>query len=193
MVKNLPNSTSTKRHAGFKSSHHKSIISLFQEESMRPHTKAAASTAAKWALGLSAGFILGPIVIGLASGTELSGELIAEKIIVGIALIPILFFGLWAWGALSKKDPVTGVAIETNKGTTETPVAIQETGTLEDSTHSKANKWNYVGIGAGAFMLFFLFLPQFISGTLANLYYLGAAFWVGVIIYCSLNILRARQ
>lgn len=30
---------------------------------MKPHTKAAASTAIKWALGLSAGFILGPIVL----------------------------------------------------------------------------------------------------------------------------------
>jgi len=32
---------------------------------MKPYTKAAAVTAAKWALGLSAGFILGPFVIGL--------------------------------------------------------------------------------------------------------------------------------
>ena len=130
MVKNLPNSTSTKRHASFKSSHHKRIISLFQEESMKPHTKATAATAAKWALGLSAGFILGPIVVGLASETELSGGLIAEKLIVGIALIPILFFGLSVWEAISKKGPVAGTAIETNKGTTETPVAIQKTGAI---------------------------------------------------------------
>jgi hypothetical protein len=55
------------------------------------------------------------------------------------------------------------------------------------------NKWNYIGIGVGAFMLLFLFLPQFINGTLENIYYLGAAFWIGVIIYCSINITRAGQ
>lgn len=42
-------------------------------------------------------------------------------------------------------------------------------------------------------MLLFLFLPQIMNGTLANQYYLGAAFWVGLIIYCLLNILRARD
>jgi len=63
---------------------------------MKPHAKAAAVTAVKWAAGLSAGFILGPIVMGLASGTAVSGKLIAEKLVVGIVWFPILFFGLWS-------------------------------------------------------------------------------------------------
>lgn len=61
---------------------------------MKPHTKAAAVTAVKWAAGLSACFILGPIVMGLASGTAVPGKLIAEKLIVGIFWFPTLFFGL---------------------------------------------------------------------------------------------------
>jgi len=161
---------------------------------MKPHTKAAAVTAVKWAAGLSAGFILGPIVMGLASGTAIPGKLIAEKLIVGIFWFPIFFFGLWAWGALSKKNPVTGATLDPKIETTETPVPTNKAGNLDISPPSgKPNKWNYVGIGAGVFMLLFLFLPQIISGTLANQYYLGAAFWVGVIIYSSLNIRRARK
>jgi hypothetical protein len=104
---------------------------------------------------------------------------------------PILFFGLWAWGALSKKNPVTGAAIDSEKVQTEAPATTNKVGNLVAS--KTLSKWNYVGIGAGVFMLLFLFLPQIISGTLANQYYLGAAFWVGVIIYSSLNILRARK
>lgn len=158
---------------------------------MKPHTKAAAATVVKWAAGLSAGFILGPIVMGLASGTAVPGKLIAEKLIVGIVWFPILFFGLWAWGALSKKNPVTGAAIDFEK---EQPEASATTNKGGNFVASKTpSKWNYVGIGAGAFMLLFLFLPQIISGTLANQYYLGAAFWVGVIIYSSLNILKAKK
>jgi len=64
---------------------------------------------------------------------------------------------------------------------------------MKTQHQGKPNKWNYVCIGAGVFMLLFLFLPEIVNGTLANIYYLGAAFWVGVIIYCSLNILRARK
>lgn len=65
---------------------------------------------------------------------------------------------------------------------------------FNESTSSKKNdKWNYIGIGTGVFMLLFLFLPQIISGSLANQYYIGVAFWVGVIIYCFLNISKTKQ
>jgi len=160
---------------------------------MKSHTKAAAVTAVKWAAGLSAGFILGPIVMGLASGSTVPGKLIAEKLLVGIAGFPILFFGLWAWGSLSKKNPVTGAALDSENVRTETPVTANKVNPDDSAQPKKPNKWNYVGIGAGVFMLLFLFLPQIISGTLANQYYLGAAFWVGVIIYSLVNILRARK
>ena len=158
---------------------------------MKPHTKAAAVTALKWALGLSAGYILCPIIISLASGTALTGNIIAQKLIVGIAWFPILLFGIWVWGTLSKKNLVTGAKIGTKSKTTEIQTAVQDATRHENPI--KPNKWNYVCIGAGVFMLLLFFLPEIIKGTLANIYYLGAAFWVGVIIYCSLNILRARK
>jgi hypothetical protein len=129
-----------------------------------------------------------------ASVTAVPGKLIAEKLIVGILWFPILFVGIWAWGTLSRKNPVSGAALESKTKTIETSAAANNTGKHDSSPPSgKPNKWNYVGIGTGLFMLLFLFLPQIISGTLANQYYLGAAFWVAVIIYSSLNILRPRK
>jgi hypothetical protein len=95
---------------------------------MKPHTKAAAVTAVKWAAGLSAGYILAPIIVHLGSGTAVPEKLIAEKLIGGIVWFPILFFGLWAWGALSKKNPVTGAAIDSEKVQTKAPAATEVQG-----------------------------------------------------------------
>jgi hypothetical protein len=157
---------------------------------MNKRTKAAAASAAKWTLILSGAFILGPIIIGLAGGTGLSGKIVAEKLVIGIAWFPILFFGLWAWGAYSKKDPMTGTPVQsTEPEDTSVEVAVEKPARNEAPT-KQISKWNYVGVGVGIFMLLFLFLPQIISGTLSNQYYLGAAFWVGLIIYCSINMLR---
>lgn len=158
---------------------------------MKPNTKAAALAAVKWAAGLSAGIILGPIVIALAGGTAAPGKLVAEKLIVGIVQFPILFFSLWAWGALSKKNPVTGTPLASDKMQTETPTTTNKVGIFAGS--ETPSKWNYVGVAAGTFMLLLLFLPQIISGPPSNQEYLSAAFWVGVIIYSALNIIRARK
>lgn len=57
----------------------------------------------------------------------------------------------------------------------------------------KQHVWNYVGIGVGLLMLLFLFLPPIVSGTLASQYYLGVAFWIGIIIYCFRNISRSEK
>lgn len=160
---------------------------------MESQTKLAAASAAKWAFCLSAGFVLGPIVIGLASGAGLSGKIIVEKLVVGVVWLPVLFLVFWLRGAFSNKDPMTGASIQPSEPTLEAAAAVQEGATHESTTRTKPSKWNYIGIGVGIFMLLFLFLPQLISGTLGNQYYLGAAFWVGVIIYSSINISRARQ
>jgi hypothetical protein len=88
---------------------------------MKPYTKVAAVAAAKWAAGLSAGLGLGPIFMRLASGTAVPGELILKNVAVGIFWFPILFFGLWAWGTLSKKNPVTGAPIDSKTETTKVP------------------------------------------------------------------------
>jgi hypothetical protein len=164
------------------------------EEQLGSHTKAAAVIAFKWAAGLSAGFILGPIFLGITSGSDVSGKLIAEKLIVGVFSFPIIFLGLWIWGAQSKKNPITGVSLGSEKATIEIAATTDSLGKSDNSKlPKKPSKWNYVGIGSGLFMLLFLFIPEMIDGTLANQYYLGAAFWVGVIIYSTINILSARK
>lgn len=70
---------------------------------MKPHLKTAAISALQWAFGLSAGFILGPMLISFISGTAISEKLLAEKLIVGSSLFLIIFVGLWLRGIFSKK------------------------------------------------------------------------------------------
>ncbi len=84
--------------------------------------------------------------------------------------------------------------VSTPQSTVSLPSTAEYSATLQraEPFAKKPSVWNYVGIGVGAFMLLFLFLPQVMSGTLANQYYLGAAFWCGVIIYCSINISRTK-
>jgi hypothetical protein len=161
---------------------------------MKPHTKTAATSAAKWAFWLSAGMFVGPIVGRLARATWLPGEILFKNLVVAIFWFPILFFGIWAWKTFSKKaTPMIGAVVQPAEPTTEAAVAMGQIASLANTTPKKPGKWNYVGIGVGIFMLLLLFLPPLINGTLANQYYLGAAFWVGVIIYCSLNIFRYRR
>lgn len=50
--------------------------------------------ALKWALGLSAGFALAPLLIGLING-NINERFIAEKLIVGIVVFPVLFVVIW--------------------------------------------------------------------------------------------------
>jgi len=146
---------------------------------LKTKTKTAAISALKWAAGLTAGFIIGPTVVILANGQGDTGGMIAEKLVVGIAWFPILFFGLWAWGTFSKKNPL--VSNHTSSTTT------------NNTSNKKPSKWNYISIFAGICLLLFVFLPDVINGTLAGQYYLGGLFWLVVIIYCTRNILQAKQ
>lgn len=70
---------------------------------MKSLTKAAAASAAKWALGLSFGYTFGPIALAFLSGVELSGNFLAKKVVTGFALFPVLFIGLWIWKSFQKK------------------------------------------------------------------------------------------
>lgn len=144
---------------------------------LKAQTKSAAISALKWAAGLSASFIIGPTVVILANGQGDTGGMIAEKLMVGIAWFPIPFFGLWAWGTFSKKDPL----------------ASGHTSSTKTNTNKKPSKWNYISIFAGICMLLFIFVPDMINGTIAGQYYLGVIFWLAVIIYSTRNILQARQ
>ncbi len=131
---------------------------------MKPHVAAAAISALKWALGLSLGYILGPILINLAGGEENTGNFVAQKLISGIALFPVLFIGIWIWGINTKKNSPANISAQTRSSPLNAPPYLSSPSPKKYSTHIKAepstraiNKWNYVGIGAGIFMLLFLF------------------------------------
>ncbi len=70
---------------------------------MKTQTKSAAISALKWAAGLTAGFIAGPVLIGLSGGSGLSSEKIAMKFIVGVVWFPILFLVFGHGGHFQKK------------------------------------------------------------------------------------------
>lgn len=171
---------------------------------MKPQVRASALSAAKWAFWLCAAFILAPLVIGLASGVGIDGKLLAEKLAVGMLLFPLLFAGFWLYGIFRKKDLITGLAMPERRepgfqGTSTQPALIkvaaptQERTAKEIQVVKRPSVWNYVAIAVGVFMILFLFVAQLVSGTLAPHYYLGAAFWVGVIVYCWLNIKRTGR
>jgi hypothetical protein len=173
------------------------FILTSDQRATKPHIKKAAISAAVWAAGLCGGFILGPLFIGLPGGAGISPEEIAKKLVAAVFLFPIIFVVVWLWGIFMKK----GTAVQPSQQhsidlesttpaipTPESPHAIQK----EDLRAKKPGPWNYVWIGVGAFMLLFLFLPRAIRGTLESQYYLGAAFWIGVIIYCCIKISRAK-
>lgn len=156
--------------------------------------KDSAASAVQWALGLSVGYVLGPIIVfSLASGTGVSGGFVAEKLIVGIAWFFIIYFGLRLWGTFQRKTQFRVQAIQPAETTPKIAVAAQENISSESAPPARAGKWNYIGIGVGLFMLLFLFLPQLIRGTFENQYLLGVIFWVGVIIYCLHNISKAKR
>ena len=168
---------------------------------MKSHVKASALSAAKWAFWLCAAFILAPLVIGLASGVGVNGKLLAEKLAVGVLLFPLLFAWFWLYGIFKRKVPITGLPMperrepslqstSTQPAATKVSAPTQERTTKAVQVVKKPSIWNFVAIAVGAFMILFLFVPQLVSGTLAPQYYLGAAFWVGVIVYCWLNIKR---
>ena len=56
----------------------------------------------------------------------------------------------------------------------------------------KAGMWNYVAICVGVLLLLFVFLPQIVSGAFDGSF-LAVIFWIGLIAYCSRNILRAKK
>lgn len=61
---------------------------------------------------------------------------------------------------------------------------------VSDSLKITSKRGNFVGIGIGMLVLWFLILPETINGTLSSQYYISAAFWVGVVIYCSINLTK---
>lgn len=74
-------------------------------KTIKQHVKMGAS-AAKWALGLCPGFVLGPLLLLLTSGSDINGNLIAQKFVPAVTHYPILFVGIWVGGVFGKKQSV---------------------------------------------------------------------------------------
>jgi len=160
---------------------------------MTSTTTTPAAFAIKWSLIISGSFILAPVVIRLASGEDISGNLFAQKLVVGVVWIPILFVIFWIWKKFSSKNaPLESSALPPNVPTTATATA-EHVANLEKAASSEISKWNYIGVGVGALFLAFLFLPKLLSGEMENKYFLGAAFWVAIIIYSLINISSSRK
>lgn len=169
---------------------------------MKPSTRASAVKAAKYALIASTSFIVAPIVVHIASGIEVTGGLLAEKLVVGIAQFPIFFLIIWVYRLVRHSDAAgtgdtssvqivkdSGINSEATKNTPKRAQVSQ----APDAEPIRASSWNYVAIAVGVSLLLFMFLPQVLSGTIATQHYLSAAFWVGVITYCVINIRNASN
>lgn len=166
-----------------------------KDNAMKQHVRESAISAAKWAFMLSAAIVLGPLLVGVAGGGGVDGNLIAQKLMAGLGSFPILFIGFWVYGIFTKKEPVTGMSMQPLTQQTIPPQSQSSivTSTQVHTAPEKPSVWNYIWGGIGLFMLLFLFLPEIVNGTLADQYYIGAAFWIGVIIYCFVNISRSEK
>lgn len=129
---------------------------------------AVAANAAKYAFGISAAYTLVPPAMNLIEGLEVSGNMMAQRVIVGVSWFLIIFIGLFAKGILSKDDQNTEAA---------TP-----------KEPKKLSKWNFVFIIAAPLALWNFFGQSIIEGTIENRYWIGVAFWVAVMFISGRNI-----
>jgi len=166
------------------------------------YAKEAAKRSIKWAIYASATSIVIPLsvefVIGLAGGNSVDRQMIEQRLNVGIWILLIGFIIFWLWSMLTRKDPITRAPLQSNEQTGPSSNDTRDTQTILSPSQpiiltTKARVWNYAGIGVSAFMLIFIFIPKLLNGSMPEQYLFGAAFWVGVIIYCSLKMVRARR
>lgn len=130
--------------------------------------------AAKYALGISASYILVPPFINLIEGVEISGNMMAQRVLVGATWFIIIFIGLFINWMRSGSDK--------NRGDTDSP-----------HVSKKVSKWNFVFIIIAPLALWFFFGQSMIEGKLENRYWLGVIFWVSIIFVSGRNILLALK
>lgn len=134
--------------------------------------------ALKMTFGGMAAYVLVPIVWAILfddKNTAGINELIGKNIIVAIFGFPILYFFMLKF---NKQKQLESMVAKQNKNN---PAAIE-----------RKRKLSIAALVIGLFMLLFLFLPQAINGTLANQYYLGALFWIVVIVIAANNIFNKK-
>ena len=83
---------------------------------MKSHIKTAGISAIKWSFFLSVIFIIIPIIMALlAGGRDDLGGFAGKRMVLGIGAFPIVFIGLWVWGIISKKEPMTNIGFRKEK------------------------------------------------------------------------------
>lgn len=135
---------------------------------------AAAANAAKYAIAVSAAYILIPPIIRISEGLEVSGNFMAQRVIVGLAWFLIVFIGFFVKGLFSKEQH-EDISSDTQKGP------------------KKLSKWNFVFVIFAPLALWGFFGEPISNGTLESRYYLGVVFWVVVTIISGRNIWMALR
>lgn len=170
---------------------------------MKPNTVASAGKAAKFSLVASSAFIVAPIIVHVASGIEVTGGFLAQKLVIGIFLFPVIFLVIWAYRSARQIDIAPAIQSPSSVPIDESPINNPNIGMVttkqsqapvtSETMFNRPSPWNYVMIAVGVSMLLFMFLPVVLSGNIATQHYLSAAFWVGVIAYCAMNIKNASR
>jgi len=133
-------------------------------------TKSAiAVNAAKYALGISAAYILFPSLMNLIEGIEVSGNMMAQRVVIGASWFLIIFIGLFLKGMRSKDDKNNEHAVSPEKIKT-------------------FSNWNFVFIIVAPLALWSFFGKSIIEGTIESKNFVGVAFWVAIIFISGRNI-----
>lgn len=129
--------------------------------------------ALKTALAGVAAYILVPVLWLVMFGENTNGinELIGKNIIAGIFGFPFLYFFILK---LNKHKNLNS--------------KLHRQNLKNKQTVDRKQKISKVALIVGLFMLICLFLPQAINGTLLKQYYLGALFWIVVIVISANNL-----
>jgi len=119
------------------------------------------------ALILSIGYVAWSVLLSFIYKTELSGNELAMKTVVGIGLFPVLYLFFLFTGMYSKEDNINKEIKKTSKG-------------------------NYLGVFVSTIIILVFFLPLINNGTFERPHLLGIAFWGFIIVQCSLNIYKSK-
>jgi hypothetical protein len=146
-------------------------------------------TASIWAAIVAiAGYVIGPTLYYVAVGAEITDKWLTLRLVIGFSwfLILSLIIFLYKFFTFAKEE--TDSADKQDKQTSDNSSSL-----VDEGKGKPASIWNYVWLVIAAVLLLGGFVPQLISGTFERQYLIGVAFWVVIIIYCSINIMRSER
>jgi hypothetical protein len=144
-------------------------------------------SALKLSIALCGAYILGPLLIEFGAATGFDEKALALRLVAAGGLLPILTLIIVFYKRRQRNN-----LSHPSDSAPDTSAEILDVARTSGQ-YEKASPWHYALIAFSLFMLLFLFLPEYWSGTLQRQYYLGAAFWIAIIIYCGVKIGRAMS